>query len=183
MSTTGLKKTPQNDPSGSFPQVFNGGYELDELYWFIERKPHTETRENVYVMTMVSREPRRIVGFEVQQDKSAIHIQNIVDSAPWAKEYCTDGYVGYLDVIFPGKHVRNIRDKSDTHNVESINADLRHYIPVLARRSRCFCRKLETLQAVVEVFTQAYNRFGAAKYKYRLTRQTGEIPFAVVDFL
>ena len=28
--------------------------ELDELYWFLEYKPRTETRENVYIMTMVS---------------------------------------------------------------------------------------------------------------------------------
>ena len=30
--------------------------ELDELYWFVERKSQTETRENVYVMTAVSRD-------------------------------------------------------------------------------------------------------------------------------
>ena len=75
---------------------------------------------------------------------------------------------GYIDVMFPGDHVRNIRDKKDTHNVESINADLRHYIPVLARRSRCFCRSLETLQAVVEVFVDAYNAFGIAKLRHRI---------------
>ena len=137
------------------------------MYWFIEKKARTETRENVYLMTMISREPRQIVGFEVQLDKSSVHIQSIVDHAPWAKEYCTDGYVGYLDVIFPGEHIRNIRDKRDTCNVESINAGLQHYIPVLKRRSRCFCCKLETLQAVVEVFVDAYNKFGAAKLKYR----------------
>ena len=63
------------------------------------------------------------------------------------------------------------------------NADLRHYIPVLARRSRCFARTLETLQAVVEVFVGAYNRFGAAKHAYRQRRPTGGFPFALVDFL
>ena len=157
--------------------------ELDELYWFIGKKAHTETRENVYVMTMVSREPRQIVGHEVAFDKSAARIQGIVDRAPWAEEYCTDGYVGYLDVIYPGKYIRNVHNKSDTFTVEGVNADLRHYIPILTRRSRCFARKLETLQAVMEVFADAYNRFGAAKYKYRQSRQTGEIPFAVVDFL
>ena len=59
----------------------------------------------------------------------------------------------------------------DTHNAESINADLRHYIPVLARRSRCFSRSLETLQAVVEVFVDAYNAFGIAKLKHRVPTQ------------
>ena len=33
---------------------------MDELYWFLEYKPRTETRENIYIMTMVSREPRQI---------------------------------------------------------------------------------------------------------------------------
>ena len=58
-----------------------------------------------------------------------------------------------------------IQNKKNTHNVESINADLRHYIPVLARRSRYFARKIETLYAVAAVFISAYNRLGLAKYK------------------
>ena len=86
-------------------------------------------------------------------------------------------------------------NKSDTHNVESINADLRHYIPVLARRSRCFCRKLETLQAVIEVFVDAYNKFGLAKLLYRkpTVRKSGhscahlqkfqDLPFYILDFI
>ena len=153
------------------------------MYWFIQRKPRTETRENVYLMTMVSRSPRQIVGFDVAQDKRAWRIQRMVDGGPEAERYCTDGYVGYLDVAYPGQHVRNLRDKSDTYTVEGVNADLRHYIPVLARHSRCFARTLETLQAVVEVFVAAYNRFGAAKHAYRQRQKIGTLPFALVDFI
>lgn len=157
--------------------------ELDEMYWFIERKPRTETRENVYLMTMVSREPRQVVGFDVAYDKSPRRIQAIVDGAAPAEKYCSDGWSGYIDVIYPGVHIRNTHDKSDTFTVEGVNADLRHYIPILARRSRCFARTLETLQAVVEVFVDAYNRFGAAKHRHRQLRPTGKLPFALVDFL
>lgn len=157
--------------------------EMDEMYWFIQRKPRTETRENVYLMTMVNRQPRQIVGFDVAQDKSAWRIQRMVDDGPEAEKYCTDGYVGYLDVVYPGQHIRNKRDKSDTYTVEGVNADLRHYIPMLARRSRCFPRTLETLQAVVEVFVDAYNRFGQAKHSYRQRHPRGTLPFALVDFL
>ena len=177
MCITGLKKTTQ---------LHEANYhilELDELYWFIERKAKTETRENVYVMTMVSRNPRQIVGFDVARDKSSSRIQGIVDNSPWAKQYCTDGYVGYTDTVFPGKHIYNIRDKSNTFTVEGVNADLRHYIPVLARRSRCFPRTLDTLRAVVEIFVEAYNRFGVAKIRWRETHDRGEVPFGVVDFL
>ena len=167
----------------SFQQVFNNCYELDELYWFVERKANTETRENVYLMTMVSRLPRQIVGFDVAFDKSPERIQSIVDSSPWARRYCTDGYWGYVDIIYPGEHIRNIRDKSDTFTVEGVNADLRCYIPLLARRSRCFARKLETLYAVVAVFVDAYNSFGMAKMRWKASHNKGVIPFGLVDFL
>ena len=89
-------------------------------------------------MTMVSRKPRQIVGHVLNRDKMSSTIQQMVDTAPEAKQYCTDGYYGYLDVVFPGKHIFNVHNKKDTFTMESVNADLRHYIPTLARRSRCF---------------------------------------------
>ena len=52
-----------------------------------------------------------IVGFDVSFDKSRERIQNIVDNSPEADVYYTDGYFGYIDVVYPGRHVRNIRDK------------------------------------------------------------------------
>jgi len=157
--------------------------ELDELYWSVLHRPRTKTQENIYLITMVSRNPRQIVGFDVAYDKAFERIQDIVDSSPTTSEYHTDGYWGYVDTLFPGKHIRNIHDKSNTFTAESINADLRHYIHVLARKSRCFARKLETLKAVVTVFADAYNQFGLAKQKFRQHRKKGELPFSVVDFL
>jgi len=153
------------------------------MYWFIGKKPRAETRENTYIITMVSRNPRQIVGFDVAFDKSPHRIQRMVDNAPEAKKYCTDGWSGYVDVIYPGQHIRNTRDKSDTYTVEGVNADLRHYIPLLARRSRCFARKIETLYAVLEVFIEAYNRFGIAKMNFLRNRKSRELPFSVVDYL
>ena len=134
MCTAGLKKTDDSVDNSS------GVFELDELYWFIERR------------------------------------------APEAAIYCSDGWNGYVDVVYPGRYVRNTHNKSDTFTVEGVNAHLRTYIPILARRSRCFARKLDTLYAVMDVFVEAYNRFGLAKHRYRLTHQTGEVPFALVDF-
>jgi IS1 family transposase len=169
-------------------------FELDELYWFINKKARTETRENTYIMTMISRIPRQITGFAVEIDKSSHRLQKIVDSVAPANRYCTDGYFGYMDVNFPGKHLRNVYDKSDTHNVESINSDLRHYIPGLARRSRCFFRNIETLRAVLGVFIEAYNKYGEAKQKYRVLvkhksanpakhlHEYRDLPFSVFDF-
>lgn len=156
--------------------------ELDELYWFLESKPRTKTRENVYIMTMVSRKPRQILGHVVSRDKSAQTIQKMVDAAPEAGQYCTDGYAGYLDVVFPGNHIFNIYNKRDTFTVEGVNADLRHYIPTLARRSRCFPRKLENLQAVLTVFVRAYNRFGIHKGRYCSNHPGISAPCSLFDF-
>ena len=170
-------------------------YELDELFWYIGKKARTKTRENVYLILLISREPRKILRFAVSRDKSAAAIQQLVDTAPEADCYATDGYLAYLDVIFPGKHIRNVRNKADTHIIESINADLRHFIAGLARSSRCFFRKLETLEAVLDVFVDAYNAFGEAKLKCRIPtvhrpgnegkhlHKFRDPPFAIIDFL
>ena len=112
-------------------------------------------------------------------------IQKIVDDAPSANLYYSDGWFGYTDVVYPGKYIQNIHDKSNTFTVEGINADLRHYIPLLRRRSRCFPRKMETLKSVLSLFAHAYNSFGIAKMLYRANRSSSsrELPFSVLDFL
>lgn len=74
-------------------------------------------------------------------------------------------------------------NKNDTFTVEGVNADLRHYIPTLARHSRCFPRKLDNLQAVLAVFVRAYNRFGLQKYLYRSKHPGPSVPFSLFDFL
>jgi len=178
MCTTGLKKTTEKRQK-------EHTFEIDEMYHFVERKGIGETRENTYVITMVSRLPRQIIGIDAAFDKSPERIQALVDAAPEAENYCTDGYLGYNDVVYPGKHIRNIHDKKDTCGVESVNADLRHYIPILRRRSRCFPRSLDTLNAVLKVFADAYNAFGVAKLRFRLGRDPNarELPFSVLDFI
>jgi len=93
-------------------------------------------------MTMASREPHQIIDFDVAFDKSPDHIQATVDSSPWTKRYGTDGYGGYVDIIYPREPIRNIRDKSDTFTAEGVNTDLRCYIPILARRNRWFTKKI-----------------------------------------
>jgi len=152
------------------PNTNTSAFELDEVYWFIRKRKGYENGVNTYIMTMLSREPRQIVGFAVDSAVKAERIQTMVDSIVQAENYYTDGGQTYLGVDFIGQHQRNIRDKSDTHNIEGSNADIRHYIAGLQRKSRCFFRKMETLEAVLTIFVYAYNKFGAAKLEYRLRR-------------
>ena len=159
-------------------------FELDEVYWFIGRKERTENRSNIYIMTMISRTPRQIVGYEVDKSVNSVSLQKIVDSTDCAQEYFTDGCLVYRDVVFGGRHRQNFRNKKNTHNIESTNADIRHYIPGLARRNRCFYRSAETLTAVMSLFVDAYNKFGEAKLRYRQKFPTTKlIPFSFLDYL
>ena len=170
-------------------------FELDELHWFTNRKFPLEEREKDYIITMTSRKPRQIVGFDVDYDITSERIQRVVDSAAAAEEYFTDGYHGYMDVIFPGKHRRNVYDKKGTHLTESINADLRHYISGLARKSRTFFRSQETEYAVMAVFADAYNKYGELKQKHQIPvvhrspnpskrlHKFRDVSFSILDFL
>ena len=55
--------------------------ELDELYWFLESKPRTKTRENVYIMTMVSRKPRQILGHVVRDVYKRQLVEQVISAA------------------------------------------------------------------------------------------------------
>ena len=153
----------------------------------------TPTRENVYIILAVTRQPRQIVGLEVTPSRTIEQIQGIIDSSPAAQSYYSDGYLMYRDISYWGKHTV-APGKSQTYTVEGVNADLRHYIAGLARRRRCFYRSIETLRAVLRVFVNAYNKFGAMKARWqrpathkptsasRLHKYT-DLPFALIDFL
>ena len=130
-----------------------------------------------------SRNPRQILGHTVSHNKSTKTLQKVVDMASYSKIYCRDRCNGYLDTVFLGKHIFNSHNKNNTFTVEGVNADLRHCVPTLARRSRCFPRKLENLQAVPTVFVTAYNRFDLQKARYRSLHPDASIPFSFFDFL
>jgi IS1 family transposase len=170
MRTDGRRKPKKGDyPMWISSQTKTEAFELDELYWFTGKRKGNENGINTYIMTMLSREPRQIVAYAVDNSVNAAMIQQMVDSTAQAEKYYTDGGNVYLGVDFIGHHIRNVKDKSDTHNIEGSNADLRHYIAGLRRRSRCFFRSIETLSAVLYIFVHTYNRFGDAKMQYMQT--------------
>jgi hypothetical protein len=59
--------------------------------------------------------------------------------------------------IIPG-FIWHSPDKSQTYLVEGDNAELRHYLARLARRSRCFSRCLVALTRSIKLFVYAWNR-------------------------
>ena len=56
-------------------------------------------------------------------------------------------YSAYSEICYYGTHTA-LKNKSQTYTVEGVNSDLRHYIPALHCRSKCFFGSLDTMKAV-----------------------------------
>jgi insertion element IS1 protein InsB len=84
-------------------------------------------------------------------------MQGVADGGPDAAMTYSDAYEGYVGLIYAGEHV--VSDgKDDTYTVEGVNADLRHYLARLARRSRCFSRSLDALRTAMTLFAYYFNQ-------------------------
>lgn len=101
----------------------------------------------------------------------------MLDASPQAQQYYSDAYSLYETLIYtPGQH-QGLPDKSQTYSVEGDNAELRHYLARLARRSRCFSRCIDALRRAIKLFVFAWNR----RQMYK--RQFPTYPVHVRDFV
>lgn len=57
-------------------------------------------------------------------------------------------------------------DKSETDRVEGVNAELRHYLARLARRSRCFSRCICALRRAIKLSIFAWNQRQLPRQRY-----------------
>jgi IS1 family transposase len=74
-------------------------------------------------------------------------IQQVVDQAPKAKWYYSDGFDAYQWLWYHLGRYEVSTGKADTYSVEADNAELRHY---LARKSRCFSRYPYALECALD---------------------------------
>ena len=116
-------------------------------------------------MTLVSRDKRQIVGYDIAFDKSRERIRRLVDRSPKALRYYSDAYLAYSEICYEGSHF-SLKNKNQTYTVEGVNSDFRHYIPALPRRSKCFFSSLETMLSVFKIFVFAFNSFALAKFSF-----------------
>jgi insertion element IS1 protein InsB len=97
------------------------------------------------------------VAHEVCFERTPKLLQSLIDQAPHAESYYRDAFNTYRELSYWGKHTA-MWDKSETYSVEGTNADLRHYLARLARKSRCFSRCIEALRRAVDLFVHFYNK-------------------------
>jgi len=126
----------------------------------------------------VERDTRCIVSFGVVYARDWDSLQQLVLDAPPARSYFSDGFSTYAQLMYPtGSVYTCVTDKSQTFAVEADNAELRHYLARLARKSRCFSRELWALGRAVALFVHAWNRRQTFKRRYP------KLPAHLTDFL
>ncbi len=110
-------------------------------------------------MTAVDRDTRCIVGWAVLEKRMYETMQPVIDRAPPARHYFSDDFKTYRQLLYlGGHHIPIPGGKTETYSVEGNNADLRHYLARLRRRSRCFSRCLDALRRAIKLFVYHYNR-------------------------
>jgi insertion element IS1 protein InsB len=90
----------------------------------------------------------------------------VVDQAPKANRYYSDAFDAYDRLWYHGGGYEVSQGKAETYSVEAGNAELRHYLARLARRSRCFSRCPKALEAALKLFIYAFNRRQLYKQRF-----------------
>jgi insertion element IS1 protein InsB len=117
-------------------------------------------------MTLVDRHSSCIVAWRVEWERSEALLQAMIDEAPQARYYYSDLFATYRTLVYaPGIHTP-MPDKTETYRVEGLNAELRHYLARLARKSRCFSRCIQALRRAVKLFVYLWNRRQLHRLRY-----------------
>jgi len=120
----------------------------------------------IFVITIVDRLTRCFLGFRVVWQRTQEVIQELVDEAPKAKRYYSDAFDAYDRLWYHWGVYEVSQGKNDTYSVEGDNAELRHYLARLARRSRCFSRCPEALKAALKLFMYCFNHRQLHKQRF-----------------
>lgn len=126
---------------------------------------------------MVDRLSRCILGWTVAWERTTREIQQLVDHAPKARTYYSDGWDAYAGLWYHLGQYQVSDGKSDIYSVEACNAELRHYLARLARSSRCFSRCPFALHCAVHLFVFYFN----TRQLYK--QQFPAYPAHLIDFL
>ena len=125
----------------------------------------------------MDRKTRCILGWRVNRSRSGTIIQDILCHSKQGHSYYSDLHSGYQTVLYwPAIHYP-MPNKSETYSVEGDNAELRHYLARLARKSRCFSRCEKALRRAIKLFVFAFNRRQLYKQKYP------QYPAHLIDFI
>jgi insertion element IS1 protein InsB len=128
-------------------------------------------------VTFVERKTSCIVGWQVVVERDEATLQAMLDTSPQAVWYYSDLFATYKELLYtPGTHTA-MPDKSDTYRVEGVNAELRHYLARLRRKTRCFSKCVHALIRSLKLFVYAWNHRQLHKQTYP------HYPAHLIDFV
>ncbi len=117
------------------------------------------------------------MGWDVVYTRDSDTRQAMLDRSPQAHPYYLAAGSVYDTLVYFPSHWPALDDKSQTCSVEGDNAELRHYLARLARKSLCFSRCIRALWRAVKLFVLAWTR----RQLYR--RAFPKSPAHVRDFI
>ena len=123
---------------------------------------------------MVDRASRCILSWDVVATRTSEALQVCLEKAPQAKQYYSDAFPVY-DTLYYGAPYEMRTDKKETYSVEAVNADLRHYLKRLARKSRCFSRRADALYRNIHFTSLISYILSSSLSSYSLLSQFAEI--------
>ena len=107
-------------------------------------------------MTIVDRKTHCFLAIQAVFQRSQKVGQQMLKQAP-AEQYYSDMFPLYDSLSYSQGYHLSLSDQSETYSVEADNAELRHYLTRLARRSRCFSRCIAWLNRHLKAFAHAWN--------------------------
>jgi IS1 family transposase len=100
-----------------------------------------------------------MIAWQVVWERTEAALQQMLDDSLQAHQYYSDRFPIYANLAYhPSQRHLGLPNKSQTYTVEGVNADLRHYLARLHRKSRCFSRSLTALAQALRLFVFAYNQ-------------------------
>ena len=121
-------------------------------------------------MTIVDRATRCFLSVRAVFQRSQTVGQQMVNQAP-AEQYYSDRFPLYDSLSYRRGYHLSLMDKSETYSAEGNNAELRHYLTRLNRRSRCFSRCLNWLNRHLKAFAHAWNQRQLHNRQYPLDKK------------
>ena len=125
--------------------VKGGTYEIDELWTFIGSKEN-----EAWVMYALDRESKSVVDFRVGA-RTKFNLSSITDSTllTLPKKICTDGLNIYKTLVPESLHKVGL---PNTRHIERFNLNLRTHLKRLSRKTICFSKSKELLEACLKIY-------------------------------
>jgi insertion element IS1 protein InsB len=120
-------------------------YEIDELWTFVGHK-----RNEAWVMYAMDRKSKEVIDLKVGA-RTKDNVKSITDTtvALTPRAVCTDGMRVYQQFI--PKNIHRI-GLPHTRHIERNNLNLRTHLKRLSRKTICFSRSIEILEACLKIY-------------------------------